>query len=207
MIKLAVILLFIVSFEVVAKEEWPLIIPYIEKFHFEKGEPINIDKTIFSKANSTVPLYQFICHDGNYDDDKEFDYSGLIHCRLKSLDINDKETGETGNLLVENIQATDWETRARFLDRHVKAGCFSYLDWGAIRRFSLRGMKLILSVSDPIWMKDSLVAFNFSISIDNDPNALTRLAQGTKQPEPRWFYYDDTDCSMKHGKAHSVERQ
>ncbi len=51
------------------------------------------------------------------------------------------------------------------------------------------------------------MAFDFTISIENDPNALTSLAQGSEQPEPRWFYYDDTACSAKRGKAHSIGRQ
>lgn len=52
---------------------------------------------------------------------------------------------EASSLLVEtDNQSADWQTRARFLLPELTGACGNVPDFGRVRTFNLRGMKLTL---------------------------------------------------------------
>jgi hypothetical protein len=126
-----------------------------------------------------------------YEEDIDFNYSGVFECRMKSLYSADR----VSTLLTENSeQSADWESRGRFLLGHLIGSCASYPDWGRVRTFRLRGMKLTIQISDEKILIDKkkqtgeLKSFRFSISLKRDPTAHTSISAPSSIKEPEWFY-------------------
>lgn len=175
---------------------WPAVKGLQKSFHFNDVDKAALNLTINSVSGK--PLYALTCHSGSYNDDSDFDYSGLIACKLSSL--YSKETVST--LLTETMkQTSDWENRGRFLVKHLLPGCGQYPDWGSKRTFYLRGMKLVLSIDDEVFTrspdgKDFLESYSFNVAVRSDPSAVTSIAQPTVVPEPSWFY-GSKSCSQE----------
>lgn len=83
------------------------------------------------------PAYRLECHNGDYDEESEFNYSGDFHCALFALH---------GSRASENLLATedsvqqgsDWMNRGRMLTWQLYGACGDVPDNGRTRRFQLR---------------------------------------------------------------------
>ena len=169
-------------------KQWPEVKGFQKSFHFNDVDNAWLNLVI--KSTMGKPLYVLTCHSGSFNNDSDFNYSGLIACRLSSL--YSKETVST--LLTETVkQASDWENRGRFLIKHLLPGCAHYPDWGSKRTFYLRNMKLVLSIDDESFTRspdgeDLLKSYSFNVAVRFDPSAVTSIAKPTDVPEPSWFY-------------------
>lgn len=170
-----------------AAANWPKVQPFHEMFHFANVDQASAEITLRSAKGE--PLYSLDCHSGSFDS-SDFDYSGLLACRLVSLYSKER----VSTLLTETVnQTSDWENRGRFLVKHLLPGCASYPDWGRSRTFYLRGMKLVLSIDKETFNRSStgkrlLESYSFDVIVQPDPSAVSSIARKTNVPEPPWFY-------------------
>lgn len=178
-----------------ASAAWPVIQKFNGIYHFVSVAKAGVDIPI--KDKSGKPVYMLKCHSGLYDKDPDFDYSGLLDCRLISLYSKEKVSTlftETQN------QQNDWENRGRFLAEHLRSGCAEYPDWGSRRSFYVRGMKIILFIYDVAYEKSAtgkrnIQSYSLAVHVKNDKNAKTAITRRSKVPEPPWFYHPDISCS------------
>ena len=191
---LACSLLFSVVFaESVITNSWPKVEEVHSKTHFDDPDDAGIDVLI--KGTDGKNLYALSCHSGIYEGDPEVDYSGLLQCALKSL----YSTEDFVNLLTESEeQISDWENRGRFLENHLDHGCENYPDWGAVRNFRLRGMRLTFAIDDIEWDKEKsgdkfIRSYSFSIAIYPDKGSQSPRADPPSRPQPTWFYEDQCE--------------
>jgi hypothetical protein len=134
-----------------------------------------------SKANVVLPikardgsdLYKLQCHSVGYEGDSGFDYSGDFECRL--ILSNGQNTYST--LLSEDLdQSRDWESRGRFFAASLKGECARVPEFGAVREFELRGMRLTLRISDPAFQGNKLLSLKLAVAVTPDPNAHRAIA-------------------------------
>lgn len=138
-------------------------------------------------------------------DDTDFDYSGAFHCRLTSTYAKERYS----TLLADNPHPTrDWETRGRVLADELVGKCADYPEYGRIRHFRLRKMRITLSF-DRLSFKPSLStdgqtvksahleSFAFSVKVEPDPTALSSIAEpvGVSYP-PRAHPRDPNDLTL-----------
>lgn len=168
---------------------WPEVNELSESYHFDNIDEAGID--IIVKGIRGQALYELKCHNADYEEDKDFNYSGAFECRLKSL--YSEETVST--LLSENPkQSADWESRGRYLTGHLLGDCADYKDWGKKRTFRLRGMKITLNMSaeniglDPQKREAILKSFDFAIQVEKDSSAKSSITAQSSVKEPPWFY-------------------
>src|SRR5207245_11632673 len=99
-----------------------------------------------------APVYRLQCHSAEYSGgDHDFAYSGDFECRLSSVGNRDRYS----TLLTEDAhQSRDWESRGRFFAQNLRGSCASIPDFGAVRKFKLRGMDLTLKIINPRFAPD-----------------------------------------------------
>ena len=169
-------------------QNWPEVQPFHKTFHFDDVDKAGFDITL--KGSGGEALYSLSCHSGSFDEDSEFNYSGLLACRLASLYSKEK----VSTLLTETPnQSSDWENRGRFLVKHILPGCAEYPEWGRTRNFYLRDMKLTLSIKGEDFIQSStgedvLKSYSIDVTVQRDPLATTPLAHITNVSQPPWFY-------------------
>jgi len=61
------------------------------------------------------------------------------------------QVGKLANLLDDSVDPYSRISRAHILPRHLAPECQTYPEWGAIRKFKLRGMSLEIKLSDPLF--------------------------------------------------------
>ena len=67
------------------------------------------------------PLYKLECHNGNYSDQSEMNFSGKFQCALFAL--GDGKT-DSWNLLADRTeQDSDWGNRGRMLSEQLRGSC------------------------------------------------------------------------------------
>jgi|SRR5271166_1804399 len=138
------------------------------------------------------PVYRLACRSGDLNDEEDFNYSGLFHCRLVSL----YSTERLPSLLIDDEHATrDWEGRARFLDQQVLGPCAKVAEWGAVRTLYLRNMRITLEVEptrqDEQNGRPGVAAFRFRYEVRSDDEATSAIAMKAGSPEPVWFLRGD----------------
>ncbi len=174
--------------------KWPAIRPRDEKRVFVNPGQNSADTSFvaFIKASDGVPVYKLECHNGNYEDESEMNFSGDFQCALFAV----KGTARTsGNLLAadtKNELSTDWWNRGRMHAPQLRGECLKYPEYSTDRRFKLRGMLLTLHFTDVKWSprKDQqneplLAGFTFILKVVPDESAQSSRAElpaGSKPP-------------------------
>ena len=135
------------------------------------------------KARDGRGLYTLQCHSSGYEGDSSFDYSGDFECRL--ILANGRNTYST--LLTEDLdQSRDWESRGRFFAASLKGECATIPEFGTVRSFKLRGLRLTLRISDPMFQGDKLHSLKFTVAVVPDPNAHRAIASVVPFPEAQF---------------------
>lgn len=185
-----VLLLLSVARLALAAQGWPPIQPVTKTYHFLDASKAAVDLSILS--GDSRPVYRIQCHQFGYED-PAFDYSGDFECRLTSL--YSKETYST--LFTDDPkQSRDWESRARFLSEELAGSCADYPEYGRVRTFRLRGMKITLALSDVVLdlstqPRPTLKSFDLRISIASDPAATSAIAAPVPYKEPPYVHPGD----------------
>jgi hypothetical protein len=131
------------------------------------------DVSLHIKAQDGRDLYTLQCHSAGYEGDPGFDYSGDFECRLVLAD--GRNTYST--LLTEDLdQSRDWESRGRFFVASLRGGCANVPEFGAVRNFELRGMRLTLRIFNPVFEGEKLHSLKLSVTVAPDPNAHRAIA-------------------------------
>jgi hypothetical protein len=184
---LAILLTFCAS--TAQAQTWPRIAPARVEFRFSGGaaEPA-LALELFDRE--ATPVYRLVCHTSHFEADREFSYSGDWECRL--VPLNDKTPFST--LLTDDPkQSRDWQSRARFLVPELLGACGEWPDYGRVRSFSLRGMRLTLTVSgvevapNPAGAPErssKLSAFQFTVDVTPDLMATSAIAAPSKAVWP-----------------------
>ncbi len=132
------------------------------------------------KARDSSDLYTLVCHSAGYHGDSGFEYSGDFECRL--ILVNGQNTYST--LLTEDVdQSRDWESRGRFFGASLRGECSKVPEFGAMRNFTLRGMRLTLQVLDPKFQGEKLLSLKLAVAVV--PDAKARRAIADIVPLPR----------------------
>ena len=173
--------------------KWPTIRPLEEKKVFINPGQNNADTPFvaFIKASDGVPAYKLECHNGNYENESEMNFSGDFQCALFAV----KGTTRTsGNLLAsdtKNELSTDWWNRGRMRAAQLRGECLKYPEYSTDRRFKLRGMLLTLRFADVKWSprKDQqgepmLAGFTFLVKAVPDESAQSSRAELPAGPRP-----------------------
>lgn len=177
-------------------EHWPQVQPIKEHYNVTDEGNAGFNLLLLGKGDNHRPLYALKCHSGLYEADKDFNYSGLLDCRLVSL--YSKEA--VSSLLTDTAkQTSDWHDRGRFLSAHLRQGCATYPDWGGRRSFRLRGMDIVIDVSNVSrdispGKENSIRSYTVDVTVKNDSAAVTSLSAKPSMPEPAWFYHPKDPC-------------
>jgi hypothetical protein len=167
--------------------QWPLVAPVAESFTFPDASKASVSVTLSSPAGKA--LYLIECHPLGYESDPDFDYSGDFECRLKSLYSRDRYS----TLLTDRgDQSRDWESRGRFLIEELAGSCGDYPEYGRLRHFDVRGMRVTLELTDAVirlseakpTQETRLESFRFRVTVMPNPNAKSAIAAPVKYLPP-----------------------
>ena len=182
---------------------WPAVVAQRDSLVVNK-EPRHATWT-FRDAHGNG-LYRLTCVTFGYQGDPDFEYSGDFECRLTSLVLSPYST-----LLTDNPhQSRDWESRGRFLADELVGSCARYPEYGAVRHFRLRAMRITLSLTDIVFDKSpgvrsasgliGLSSFRFAFSVVPDSTAHSEIAELSGYEQPPYLNSSDSsrydrDCS------------
>jgi hypothetical protein len=165
--------------------------PLSKDYYFPEAAKASVDLVITGTDGSN--LYLLRCRTFGAKDDPEFDYSGDFECRLSSLYSTDRYS----TLLTENPgQTRDWESRARFFAEELRGSCAKYPEYGRVRMFRLRGMKLTLRLGDVQFRRGKrpadpsktetllLSAFRLRVEVGPAPDVKTEIAEEVSFEQP-----------------------
>lgn len=167
---------------------WPVIHEESGRMAFDKPAEADFTKAITDLDGR--PLYEFRCRSGDLDDVDNFNYSGLLQCRLSVVNAA-RETSRS--LLFEDHKATsDWDGRGRFMLNDVIGPCGRYPDWGNTRIYRVRGMQLTLRIENVRLRKGdngqiSAASFVFTYAVRPNRKAIAELTEKPLTKEPSWF--------------------
>ncbi len=172
---------------------WPRIQTLSKEWRIE-GTAITDEKTsaiTYIKALDGTPVYKVECHNGNYGDQSEINFSGDFQCALFS--VKDGRL-TSGNLLASNTKnelSADWWNRGRMRSEQLRGKCLKYAEYSTIRHFKLRGMLITLSFSDVKWTSRErsndgplLNGYTVAVAVIPDSSANSSKAEPIKGPVP-----------------------
>ena len=170
------------------RSSWPIVQSAARTFDFANGQRADVSFDVNGPDGQI--LYRLECHNWTYDQDPGFDYSGDFECRLTPT----YEKTKYSTLLTDDPeQSRDWESRGRFLVPELLGKCAAYPEYGRLRTFRLRGMRLRLELTNLRFSTAvpsvtggprGLSSFRFVIKVQPDPNAQTPIAAIPSVAEP-----------------------
>ena len=183
-------------------DNWPVILPLEEKqTYLRSGNGGDTPFIAVVKNVTGVPSYKLECHNGDYDDTSDFNYSGDFQCYLFALKDGQRSSY---NLLANPYQATvsDWFNRGRMFADQISEQCGGFAEYGRIRHFRLRGMVVTFRFDDLEWFpfkqfnRVRLRKFTFRVSFVPDKNALTEVAEAVSVAIPPKACYPIPEKSL-----------
>lgn len=129
----------------ISPEEWQKIAPLKKIFPFPDMSNPSVDPVI--PGVDGAPLHKLECRSGDTYEGREFESSGDFECRLNSA--SGKDASST-LLTYDPLQTRDFESRGRFFLSDLEGKCGAYPEWGAQRRFRLRGMQIVVEMSEVV---------------------------------------------------------
>lgn len=167
---------------------WPVVTPLSETYFSPDGRAAAVVLDIPGTDGSA--LYRLECHNWLYEGDRDFDYSGDFECRLTS-----RHSLDTYSTLLTDVThpTRDWQSRARFRVSELIGSCASNLEYGLLRSFRLRGMRLVLELTNIELAKPPLDAasrpvllksFGFKVTVEQDASAASPITEPTNAPAP-----------------------
>lgn len=163
---------------------WPVIQPlrvtqrYAHLAHTGSDSPF----LAFVKDVAGTAVYKIECHNGNYEDASELNFSGDLQCALFALKAGVRDSW---NLLAADTGAersSDWLNRGRMTSNQLQAPCAVIPDHGDTRRFRLQGMLVTLRFRDEAWVPNgssrspALDGFTLEVTVVRDTRARTPAA-------------------------------
>jgi hypothetical protein len=164
--------------------------------------PVHISRTYTPAADSDTPLtvrlespggamvYKLECHNGNYEEMSFINFSGDFQCALYSVGGGRRTSW---NLLASDVpaeQGSDSLNRGRMTANQVWGDCGAIPEYGRIRHFRLRGMRITFEFNDLRWASAAspkipkLAAFTFILDASPDASATSAAAEEIRAPWP-----------------------
>jgi len=174
--------LFAVGHGQAGESSWPDIAPLeVSVFFADASKAAALFKILDAKGK---PLYILDCRNWRMASGSDFDYSGDFECRLTSTYARDP----TNTLLSEPQHTRNWESRGRVLGNELINKCANYPEYGRVRHFRLRKMKITFSFDelsfkpfeDPYRPKTNKVEFQslrFTLRVERDPGTLSAISE------------------------------
>lgn len=188
------VLIMVSALSLVAEaNRWPTIPPLKEKHVFNGAGKNGADTPVVSFIKDThgLPVYKLECHNGNYENESEMNFSGDFQCALFEVKGT---TLTSGNLLAADTKdelSTDWWNRGRMHAAQLHGECLQYPEYSTDRHFKMRGMLLTLRFTDMQWgprknqqSDPRLIGFTFIVKIVPDQSANSSRAEQVSIPEP-----------------------
>ncbi len=98
----------------------------------------------FIRSIQGTPLYLFVCRTGEDTAVPNIVYTNDLDCRLIPARLGEIEE----NLLVEEPKEKAWFSRAHMIAQQLFGECADYPEYGKLRHFMLRGMRLTIEFFD-----------------------------------------------------------
>jgi hypothetical protein len=125
-------------------------------------------------------VYKLECHNGNYDDQREMTFSGDFQCALYAL--------QGGRVSSGNLLADSTHDRGRMLSAQLSDRCGAYPEFGLVRHFRVRGMRVTLEFGDLKWSAsnetEGLDQFTVDLTVEPDLSALAETSETAAAPRP-----------------------
>lgn len=158
---------------------WPGVQPFEATFHVADPRNPFIRAAIADSAGR--PLYLFVCRGAEQTERPDIVYAGTLDCRLMAAAGGEVEE----NLLVEDEGLSAWYSRGRMFPYELAGICAEYPEYGRVRHFSLRGMRLTLSFENATFAgADTLRQFDVRVSVVPDLSATTAIAASCGYLDP-----------------------
>jgi hypothetical protein len=145
------------------------------------------------KSAQGVPVYKIECGTPDRSNAEIFEYSGDFQCRMIPWG---SEVSRIDLFSEMPNRSHDWQSRARFFASEVLGSCGAIPEFGRIRSFRLRGMKITLAMSDidadMSGKVPTLNAFNFKVTVVPDPAATSSIVE-VPELDPKWR---NVNCSL-----------
>lgn len=201
---------------------WPAVSPVHRMYEFNDASHAAIPKLTIKSINGK-PLYDISCYT-EWDFPGNYDYSGIFMCRMLPLyksPLDDNSLAQS-NLFYGPNPIAQWDTRSRFLINQLIGECGTYPEYGRVRHFRFRGMKITLKISNLNFEEEKGAAsnkffllklhdFEFTIDVKSEPNVTNNFAATTEYKAPKLIQDNRSsgfiyDCS-KIRRASSVDKK
>jgi hypothetical protein len=105
--------------------KWPVIRSLEEKRVFINPGRDNADTPFLAlmRTNEGVPAYKLECHNGNYDDESEMNFSEKFQCALFAVKGKALVSGSLLAANTKNELSTDWWNRGRMRSAQLRGEC------------------------------------------------------------------------------------
>jgi hypothetical protein len=140
------------------------------------------------RAADGRPLYLFSCDGGSESYLDSLSKDSINYVADMMCLLNEGTSKIEGSLLAEGDEAP-WHTRGQFRWNELVGDCGLYPEYGRIRHFSLRGMRITLRASDIELPHGQLSHFTLDIWFRNDP------AASSSRSSPSGYLHPGDDCS------------
>jgi hypothetical protein len=148
---------------------WPQVAPWSRAFPIDLTRPL----TTFNApilARDGRRLYEISCVGGTIEGlDRLSAQEGEDYIAPLSCNLADVRTGE--QWLLGEDGTPHWHTRAQFHAEQLEGACARYPEFGLMRNFRLRGMKIRLQVSDVRKEAGELRSLVLHVNVANDRSA------------------------------------
>lgn len=173
-----------------ASNPWPVIQPKRQSFVIHDPDRAMIKTYIVNQTGA--PLYLFVCRTGNDASVASIVYAGDLDCRL--LPASEGEVED--NLLVEEHHQKAWFSRGRMEAYQLYGECGSYPEYGLVRQFRLRGMKLTIEFLDVAFAvapsglripgppSRRLSSYTIRLTVESDRSAKRDIAESSGYLDP-----------------------
>lgn len=187
------------------RDPWPPVAYLSRTFHVPDAH--NASVITYIGGTDGTSLYQLTCHDGDYMsratcsrcEEDSFPYAGLLQCRLipaKPLPFSYWDFDPLAAYLAG-------DSRAIFTTDELLGKCADYPEWGRVRHFRLRGMRLTLSIADLVRdHKGNASSYRLSVNVEPDHEAISSIAGLSQFGEPEYDEVRHTSACQKVVRQH-----
>lgn len=165
---------------------WPKIRPLEESFVVSDPPRAVIKTFIYDESGNRV--YLFVCRNSEDASVPNVLYAGDLDCRLLEASWGEVEH----NLLLEthHPRTAAWYSRGRMFAYELHGDCANYPEYGRVRHFRLRGMKMTLVFDNvkfavaPPAAPARLTSYTLRLKVEQDPTAPRDIAESSGYLDP-----------------------
>jgi hypothetical protein len=172
----------------VPHQKWPTVRPAQIERTFSNLAGNEVDTPLLLPIRDTAGsvVYRLDCHNGNYENDSEYTYSGDFHCALFAVSDGRRASW---TLLAEDTpeqRSSDSQNRGRMFGGQLRGQC-SPTPWGTVRTFRMRRMRVTINFANLAWRDDlrftPLAQFSVGIQVEPDADADERTSAAIRMDQ------------------------